>query len=206
MPLALQAKLLRVLQDHRVRPVGGNTEYEIDVRIITATNRKLEDEVAAGVVREDLYYRLEALQLHLPPLRERGDDKMELAAHILARLARDLGRPSLMLADNALEMIQRYPFPGNVRELQNTLTRAATFCTGNRIEPRHLPERVRGGATDAAQTTTDPFGLGDGAMPITLAELERRYIAWVLEYTGDNKRRAAELLDIGRRTLYRKLE
>ena len=205
MPLALQAKLLRVLQDHKVRPVGGNNEIEIDVRIITATNRKLEDEVAAGTVREDLYYRLEALQLHLPPLRERGDDKMELAAHILARLARDLGRPSLMLADATLELIQKYPFPGNVRELQNTLTRAATFCTGNRIEPRHLPDRVRAGGEEASQATTDPFGLG-GGMPITLAELERRYIRWVLEYTGDNKRRAAELLDIGRRTLYRKLE
>lgn len=205
MPLALQAKLLRVLQDHKVRPVGGNTEIEIDVRIITATNRKLEDEVAAGTVREDLYYRLEALQLHLPPLRERGDDKIELAAHILARLSRDLGRPSLMLADATLEMIQKYPFPGNVRELQNTLTRAATFCSGNRIEPRHLPDRVRAGGEEESQANSDPFGLGD-AMPITLAELERRYIRWVLEYTGDNKRRAAEILDIGRRTLYRKLE
>ncbi|MEX0900362.1 MAG: sigma-54 dependent transcriptional regulator [Gammaproteobacteria bacterium] len=205
MPLALQAKLLRVLQDHKVRPVGGNAEIEVDVRIITATNRKLEDEVAAGAVREDLYYRLEALQLHLPPLRERGDDKIELAAHILARLARDLGRPSLMLADATLEMIQKYPFPGNVRELQNTLTRAATFCSGNRIEPRHLPDRVRAGGDEASQAKSDPFGLGD-AMPITLAELERRYIRWVLEYTGDNKRRAAEILDIGRRTLYRKLE
>ncbi|MCA1798145.1 MAG: sigma-54 dependent transcriptional regulator [Xanthomonadaceae bacterium] len=204
MPVPLQAKLLRVLQDHRIRPVGGDTEHTVDVRIITATNRDLEDEVAAGTVREDLYYRLEALALHLPPLRERGDDKVELAAHYLARLARDLNRPSLTLSDGAVELIQNYPFPGNVRELANALTRAATFCTEDRIEPRHMPERVRS-AGAAPKGDGIAFGL-TSSTPITLDELERRYIDWVLAYTGDNKRRAAEILGIGRRTLYRKLD
>ncbi len=202
MPPALQAKLLRVLQDGQVRPLGGNREFTVDVRVIAATNRDIEQLVREGRWREDLYFRLETLALHLPPLRERGDDVIELAAYFLAGLAAERARPGLRLADSALQALQEYDFPGNVRELRNALTRAATFCEGDAIHARHLPERMRLGYRKEA-LVSDPLGIA--GLP-TLEELERRYIHWVLEQTGNNKKRAAETLGVGRRTIYRKLD
>lgn len=205
MPAALQAKLLRVLQEKRVRPLGGGAETAVDVRIVAATNRNLEKEIAAGRWREDLYYRLETLSLHVPALRDRGDDRLALAAHFLAALATERGLPKLTLADDALALVQRYPFPGNVRELGNALARAATFADNGRIRARHLPERMRNVAhAPTATDGGDPLGLQAGKPP-TLAEIEARYIRWILDRNGGNKKRAAEILDVGRRTIYRKL-
>lgn len=204
MPAALQAKLLRTLQEQRIRPLGGATETTVDVRIIAATNRDIEAEVRSGHWREDLYYRLEALALHVPPLRERGDDRAALTGYFLARLAADRGLPTLHLSEPAFEALQDYAFPGNVRELINALTRAATFCENGAIDLVHLPERI-GPRLRRAGAAADPLGIQDDPPP-TLAQLEERYIRWILERTGQNKQRAARILSVGRRTIYRKLD
>ena len=204
MPPMLQVKLLRVLQDGRVRPLGGSDETVVDVRIVAATNRDIEALVKAGDWREDLFYRLETLSLRVPPLRERSDDILPLATHFLGRIAAERKLPVLKLSERALDAIQAYAFPGNVRELGNALARAATFCEGDRIDLQHLPARMRGMRALPA-TTEDPLGITQSPMP-TLEQLERRYIRWALAQTNNNKRRTAELLGVGRRTIYRKLE
>jgi DNA-binding NtrC family response regulator len=201
MPAALQAKLLRVLQDGRIRPLGGGEEIAVDVRIIAATNRDIEAEAKAGNWREDLYYRLETLSLQVPPLRERGEDKLELARHFLAVLAAERELPKLRLSEQALDAIQQYDFPGNVRELRNVLTRAATFTESDTIDVQHLPERMRSVSRIAIEHP-DPLGITE--LP-TLDELEKRYIRWMLERNDNNKKRTAEQLGVGRRTIYRKL-
>ena len=202
---ALQAKLLRALQERTVRPLGGTEETRVDVRIITATNRDLEAEVEAGRWREDLYYRLEALALEVPPLRERGsEDRVVLAAHFLAALAAQRGLPGLRLAESAFDALHSYAFPGNVRELGNALARAATFCEDGEIELRHLPRRIREKLSHSGHDA-DPLGI-NAEPPPTLAQLEERYIRWIIGRTGNNKRRAAKVLDVGRRTIYRKLD
>lgn len=210
MPLELQATLLRVLQDGRIRPVGGNHELPTDVRVIAATNRDIEDEVAAGRFREDLYYRLETFQLRVPPLRDRGEDLELLAVYFLHRFAARLDRDIRGFTPEALERIRDYPFPGNVRELMNTVERAVAFCEGRLIEPRHLPAKIRSalkpeepGSLTGADDLTEEL-IGTGVLP-TLREIENRYIHYVLEEVGGNKRRAAALLGIGRGTLYRRL-
>jgi DNA-binding NtrC family response regulator len=209
MPQSLQAKLLRVLQEGKVRPVGGDREQPVDVRVVAATNRDLEQAAGSGEFREDLYYRLETFVLQVPPLRERGDDRELLAVRFIAQFAAQAGRDGLALSESALQLIKRYPFPGNVRELQNAMERAVTFCTGKTIEPEHLPKRLRERSHEMV-TPEQKSGLpltmlqhADGLL--TLAELEERYIDYVLERVGGNKRRAAALLGIGRRTLYRRL-
>lgn len=204
MPALLQAKLLRVLQDGRVRPLGGSDETAVDVRIVAATNRDIEALVKTGDWREDLFYRLETLSLRVPPLRERPDDIWPLAMHFLGRIAAERKLPVLKLSERALDAIQAYAFPGNVRELGNALARAATFCEGDRIDLHHLPARMRG-MRAAPSTAADPLGITGEPLP-TLEQLQRRYIRWALAQTNNNKRRTAELLGVGRRTIYRKLE
>ncbi len=205
MPASLQAKLLRVLQEGRFRPLGDTSEIEVDVRIIAATNRDIELEVQAGNWRDDLYYRLETLALEVPPLRERAvDDRIALAAHFLAVLAAERDLPALRLSEEALSILQTYPFPGNVRELANALTRAATFCEGATIAPRHLPARMRAQHSPERPVHDDPLRLHEDPPP-TLAQVQTRYIRWILDSTGQNKKRSAQILDVGRRTLYRKL-
>jgi DNA-binding NtrC family response regulator len=204
MPPSLQAKLLRVLEDGRVRPLGSVSELDVDVRILAATNRDLERDVREGRWREDLYFRLETLTLRVPPLRERGsEDRLALAGHILAGIAADRGLTRLRLSPDAYELIARYPFPGNVRELGNALARAATFCRDGVIEADDLPGRMRPQLT-MAPPATDPLNVTQEPPP-TLAELEQRYIRWILGATNNNKKRAAEILGVGRRTIYRKL-
>jgi two-component system, NtrC family, response regulator AtoC len=201
---ALQAKLLRALQERSIRPVGAAAEKPVDVRIVAATNRDLEADVRDGRWREDLYYRLETLSVQVPPLRERGsDDRVALVAYFLASLAAERGLPRLQIADDALDALQRYPFPGNVRELRNALSRAATFSEDGTIALQHLPERIRPSLRRPA-ASDDPLGL-DADPPPTLAEVEERYIRWIVERTGHNKQRAAKILNVGRRTIYRKL-
>jgi two-component system response regulator AtoC len=209
MPVNLQAKLLRVLQEGRMRPVGSDKEQPVNVRVVAATNRDLEQAVASGEFRTDLYYRLETFVLQMPALRERGKDRELLASRFIAQFAAQAGRLNLTLSERALELIKRYSFPGNVRELQNAMERAVTFCTGNVIEREHLPARLRErseGQSTVEQTSGLPMLLLQNAEQlVTLAELEERYIDYVLKRVDGNKRRAAALLGIGRRTLYRHL-
>ena len=207
MPVALQAKLLRALQDGRIRPLGADREYAVDVRLLAATNVDLAEKVREGAFREDLYYRLEAFQLGLPALRERGDDLELIAMRFLARFAVARQRPARTLSERALKLIRAYAWPGNVRELRNAMERAVTFCEQAEIGPEHLPERVRQGSREQRRPgTTIPTILLQGDLLPSLQELRRRYVHYVLERVDGNKRRAAALLGVGRRTLYRWLE
>ncbi|MBC8648920.1 sigma-54-dependent Fis family transcriptional regulator [Pseudomonas sp. MTM4] len=207
MPLPLQAKLLRVLQEGTIRPVGGERELSVDVRIIAASNRPLETAAGRESFREDLFFRLETFILQVPPLRDREEDRELLAAGFVAHFAARDGRPVRGLSRTALEQLRRYPFPGNVRELQNAMERAVTFCHGRDIELEQLPTRIASYQESTPATRADEL-LGlmiDGPLLPTLDELEMRYIHHVLERVEGNKRRAAALLGIGRRTLYRRL-
>jgi len=204
MSAAMQSKLLRILQDGRVRPVGENREKQFDVRVVAATHRDLEAEIAADRFRADLFYRLETFSLPVPPLRKRGDDVELLAAHLLARHAAIAERPVEGIAPAALARLRAYPFPGNVRELANAIERAVVFCRGRQIELRDLPARIRGGERTPGSDPLETL-LSQEELP-TLRELERRYVRHVLTQLDGNKRRAAQLLGIGRRTLYRYLE
>lgn len=194
---SLQVKLLRALQEREVVPVGATEPVPIDVRVIAATNRDLEQEIRKGAFRTDLYYRLNVVSLHLPPLRERRDDLPLLSEHFLARMTKD-GDP-LEVSDEAADALRHYDWPGNVRELENALERAAILAEGGTIEREHLPDRV----VDPPST---PLVASEGPPPNpTLEVVERAYILWVLESEGGNKARAAEALGIDPSTLYRKL-
>lgn len=207
MPLYMQPKLLRTLQEGTIRPVGGNKEQPVDTRIVAATNRDLEEEVREGRFREDLFYRLEAFTLRVPPLRERGEDTALLAAFFLNKHSIRMNKKGLRFSEKALRFLQDYQFPGNVRELENAIERAVTFCDGATVRYEDLPGRMRehpASLLRSAHTqSTLPATLTDSLAP--LAEVEQRYILHVLDQVGGNKRKAAEILGISRRTLYRRL-
>ena len=212
MPLALQAKLLRVLQDGKVRPVGSDHEIQLDVRIIAATNRNLTEAVADGSFREDLFYRLETFALHVPPLRARGEDIQRLAEFFLTRFNARQKHSIKGFNDTALTMLQQYSFPGNVRELENAVERAATFCETTLIDAQHLPQRIREHSDRPelpVSTASVPMApsqpIDADALP-SLETVQRQYIHQVLAATEGNKRRAADILGITRRTLYRWIE
>jgi len=211
MPMNLQAKLLRVLQEGVIRPVGGDADIEVDVRIVAATNRNLEDLVAEGGFREDLFYRMETFALHIPPLRERERDLELLAARLMQRYSLEQGRSVEGFSPEALEALRRYPFPGNVRELQNAVERAVTFCHGDTIQLQHLPTRIRNHRDDGSSGAGNNVQAGlmgkltEGQALPTLEELETRYIRHVLDQVDGNKRQAAGILGVSRQTLYRKL-
>lgn len=208
MPPALQAKLLRALEDGTVRPLGTEREHRVDVRLVAATNHDLGELVAARRFREDLYYRLEAFQLLIPPLRERDDDPELLAATFLVRVATARQRPARRLSTRAVEAIRAYHWPGNVRELQNAIERAVTFCEGETVDVEHLPERVRksrGQVATAPGHAVLPLASPDGRLA-TIDEMRRRYVRYVLDRLNGNKRRAASVLGVSRRTLYRWLD
>ncbi len=198
MTAATQVKLLRAIQEREVIPVGSTQTVPVDVRIIAATNRDLEDEIRRGSFRSDLYYRLNVIALRLPPLRERRDDISLLARYFLARLAENGGRESKGLSEAALEVLMEYDWPGNVRELENALERAAVVSKEEVIGPDVLPEHVR---------NAPPLRLvSDEAPPNPPMEvIERAYILWVLQAEGGNKTKTAEVLGIDPSTLYRKL-
>ncbi|HWV57712.1 MAG TPA: sigma-54 dependent transcriptional regulator, partial [Longimicrobiales bacterium] len=193
---ALQVKLLRMLQEREVIPVGATDAISVDVRIIAATNRDLEQEMRRGTFRSDLYYRLNVITLHIPPLRERSDDIPLLANHFLKRFARGGNPPRL--TEDAMAALQRYDWPGNVRELENALERAVVVSGSDEIGPDSLPRRI------VEQPATPLVSERPPANP-TLDTIERAYILWVLEAERGNKARAAEVLGIDPSTLYRKL-
>jgi two-component system response regulator HydG len=195
---ALQVKLLRAVQEREVVPVGGTTPIQIDVRIIAATNRDLEQEIRRGSFRSDLYYRLNVITLHLPPLRERPDDIRVLASWFLDRYAQSANGRSLQLSDDALTTLQAYDWPGNVRELENALERAAILTRTDVVEKEALPARIIEPAPASLVSDRPP------ANP-TLDLVERAYILYVLQAEGGNKAKAAEVLGIDPSTLYRKL-
>jgi len=193
--LAMQAKLLRVLQEHEIKRVGGTETLKIDVRIVAATNKNLEELVAEKKFREDLFYRLNVVSIHLPSLRERPDDIPLLADHFLRKFAAQNNKPVCRISPEAMDILNRYGWPGNVRELENVIERTATLTSTNLILPEDLPRRLH----------LEPAQIDMGSLPsrIPLSELEKLYIQKVLEETGGNKKRAADILGIDRRTLYR---
>jgi len=193
-----QVKLLRVLQEREALPVGGTEPVPVDVRVIAATNKDLDHEIKRGTFRSDLYYRLNVISLHLPPLRERQEDIPLLADAFLHRLAEQRHEEPKRLSADALSAVMVYAWPGNVRELENALEHAIVLSPADEIELAALPERVR--SPKAEQFIAD--------RPIenpTLEAIERAYIVWVLQSEGGNKSRAAEVLGIDPSTLYRKL-
>ena len=198
MSAATQVKLLRAIQEREVIPVGATQAVPVDVRIVAATNRDLEEEITRGAFRSDLYYRLNVIQLHLPPLRERREDIALLANHFLASSAKESGGQPLRLSDEAIALLVKYDWPGNVRELENALERARVVASGDRIAPDSLPDRVR-------ESPPPKLGSQEMAGNPTMEVVERAYILWVLQSEGGNKSRAAEVLGIDPSTLYRKL-
>ncbi len=195
---AMQVRLLRAVQEHEVTPVGASAAIHFDARILCATNRDLEKEVAEGRFREDLFYRLNVIEIHLPPLRERREDIPLLVRHFIAHTAREQGQGEKSIETEAVAALINYSWPGNVRELQNAVERAFTL-SGETVDLDSLPPRVR----DAAQhlTVRDP----DGLRP-TLSEIERRCILETLSSVNQDKARAANILGIDLSTLYRKLK
>ena len=200
LPLTMQVKLLRAIQDKQVRPVGGEREVPTDVRILSATHQDLATMVGEGRFRQDLYYRIHVIALRVPPLRERPGDIPALAAHLLERVARRDGRPVPRLGRAALEALCAHPFPGNVRELENILERAVALCEEDEIRPEHL---------HLQQAPAAPPPAGDlPSLPLDehLREVERRAIQAALERTRFNKTAAARLLGISFRALRYKME
>ncbi len=194
---AMQVKLLRALQEREIRRVGENRSRKVDVRIVAATNRDLAQAVADGAFRQDLYYRLKVVELHVPPLRERRDDILPLARVLLAEATVRMKRKVGGLAPAAADQILRYPWPGNVRELENVMERAVALAHGTRVELEDLPEEVR-------QASPSPVATDGDVRP--LHEIEREYILAALQRNTGNQTRTAKQLGIGSATLYRKLK
>jgi len=198
--LPLQAKLLRVLQEHEVRPLGATKNQHVDVRVLAATNKNLEAMLGDGSFREDLYYRLNVIHLDLPPLRSRPEDIVPLAEHVLAQLGAKQTPPRHMrLSPEAQHLLLAYHWPGNVRELMNVLERGVALCQGELIADDDLPSHVR------ERQPADFLGAAV-ARRMSLAELEREFIEAVLADEAGNKTRAAQRLGLDRKTLYRKLD
>ena len=198
---AMQAKILRVLQEEEIERVGGDRAIPVDVRVLAATNRDLGAEVAAGRFREDLYYRLAVVVVHLPPLRERGDDVELLARHFLEHFSRKHGRGVHELADETVSLMRSYAWPGNIRQLRNVVERALLVSEGPVLLPEHLPNEVRLGQARPGQAPS--YG-SDGEL-LPLRELEHLHIRRALALTGGNLGHTAELLGIHRNTLRQKL-
>jgi DNA-binding NtrC family response regulator len=198
LPTATQVKLLRVLQERRLRPVGGQREIEADVRVIAATNRDLQAEVESGHFREDLYYRLNVLHLHLPPLRHRIDDIPELSRHFVTRTCAKFGMTPKRLTPDALRVLQAYRWPGNVRELENVIERTVALEPAEILSSGSLPEHLRGSPTDI---TLEPVGLPEEGIDLEeyLNTIRLSLLRQALERTGGHQKKAAELLRLSYR-------
>ncbi len=202
LPLQMQVKLLRAIQEKAVRPVGSATEHPVDVRILSATHKNLATLVEDGRFRQDLYYRINVIELHVPPLRERREDIPQLTEHTLHKLARQTGLDTPHITPGALKNLNRYPFPGNVRELENILERAITLCEDNTIREQdlHLP------ASQTSLPIPEPLDSGQIQLEEHLGEIEKKAIQQALEQTKYNKTAAAKLLGISFRALRYRLK
>jgi two-component system response regulator HydG len=201
MPIGLQVKILRALEERKVRPVGGDDEISFDARIISATNRDLALSVEERSFREDLYYRLNVIQIRMPPLRERGRDIVQLAQHFIQQFAAEMNHQVRGLTAAAAERLLAYSWPGNVRELKNSMEHAVALTSCDQIVVEDLPERIRKYNTSHVLVTGE-----SAAELVSMEEVERRYIARVLRAVNGNKALAARILKFDRKTLYRKLE
>jgi DNA-binding NtrC family response regulator len=203
MPIATQAKLLRVLEDHKLRRLGSKVESSVDVRVLAATNKIPDEAVAKGELRNDLYYRLNVFNIHMPPLREHKEDLPELVSSLLAEMNARHGRNVGLVSEQVSQIFQNYSWPGNVRELRNTLERAIIVCEGSIIEPRHLPPGFGQVKPGAPVHDANAVRVSVGT---TVEEAERLLILKTLEATNNNKTRAAEILGISLKTLHNKLK
>jgi DNA-binding NtrC family response regulator len=199
----LQVKLLRVLEERQVMRVGGSELIDVDFRLIAATNRDLEKEVADGRFREDLYYRLKVVTLRIPPLRERPSDVPPLLEHFLVQFCQEHGKPPKTLSAEALELLSRYSWPGNVRELKNVMESVVVFHQDGEVTLNDLPPEIRDSSTLSTSGTPVQSVVGE---PRTMADIERQAILETLGRTGGHRARAADILGIGLRTLQRKLK
>ena len=201
MPLEMQAKVLRALESRKVRPVGGQQEVPFDARLVTATHRDLLASIEEGTFREDLYYRINVVELTMPPLRARGTDVLLLAQTFLEQFASQHGKPVKRISSAVAERLLAYAWPGNIRELRNSMERAVALARFDEVVVEDLPAQVREyRASHVLVAANDPSEL------VPLAEVERRYVERVMEAVGGNKRQAAQVLGLDRATLYRKLE
>jgi two-component system response regulator HydG len=201
MPLSMQVKLLRALEENRLRPVGSDEEIEFDVRVLAATHRDLETDVEEGRFRQDLFYRINVIQLHLPPLRARGSDILRLAKHFIEQFAERSKKQVSGIAEPAAERLLAYAWPGNVRELRNVMERAVALTRYDMITLDDLPDKIRDYRAD-----TVFIGGQDPTELVPLEEVELRYIEHVLKAVDQNRTQAAKILGLDRKTLYRKLK
>jgi DNA-binding NtrC family response regulator len=199
MPPTMQVKLLRVLQEKEVMRVGGTKPIKVDVRFITATNRDLQEEVNSGRFRQDLFFRINVVSIRIPPLSERKDDIPLLVFHFLKKYSSLMGKEIMEVAQEVLDVLIQYDFPGNVRELENIVERGVALVNGDTIEIAHLPEDLRGFSVQIFRKT-------EGGKFPSLEEMERSYIKWVLNETANSKTEAAAALGIDRSSLWRKLK
>jgi two-component system response regulator AtoC len=202
LPLSLQVKLLRVLQEGCVRPLGATRDQDVDVRVIAATVRDLRREVQEGRFREDLYYRLNVLQINVPPLRDRRDDILLLVEHFIERNNRRLGTQIRDLDPRARKLLLDYPWPGNVRELENTIERAVVLADGDMLSVTDLPERMREPSDPVASSLAN----GELSIKKTARFMEETLIRRALDKTGGNRTAAAKLLEISHRALLYKIK
>ncbi|MCR4426925.1 MAG: sigma 54-interacting transcriptional regulator [Firmicutes bacterium] len=213
MPLDMQTKLLRVLQERKVTRVGGDMVIPVDVQIIAATNKYLEQEVEEGNFRRDLYYRLNVFTVNIPPLRERRDDIPLLVNHLLTKVATKLGRGRIRVSPRAMEVLERYSWPGNVRELENIIERVTALLEGDVIDPSHLPRHIlaAAGAAEDVRAADEARAASVGAVAVqpsggeSMDEIEREAVARALAATRGNVSRAARMLAVSRTTLYAKM-
>jgi len=207
MALKTQAKVLRALQEQRVEPVGGSQSIPVDVRVLAATNKHLDEELARGTFREDLFYRLNVIPFHVPPLRERPDDVPLLARHFLAAFAAEYGRRPKELTPEALEALTSQPWPGNVRELRNVIERLVIMVPGDRIEARHLPSSLIATVQRPDDEALQAPAPESAVLTLTAAreDFEKRYVWRRYQECGGNMSRTAEALGVERSNLYRKM-
>jgi two-component system response regulator HydG len=205
---ALQFKLLRFLQDGEFEPVGSNHTVRCDVRVVLATHQDLAEVVEQGLFRQDLYYKISVVSLKLPPLQHRGSDIERLADHFRARFARDVGKDVVGFSPEAMEVLRKYSWPGNVLELENVVERAVILCRGGRIEPNHIELTRRESAPPPRQHTAQRAHVPLGILPLkeALEEPEKQLILQALEALNWNRQETARVLDINRTTLYKKMK
>jgi two-component system response regulator AtoC len=207
LPLSLQVKLLRVLQEEEIRRVGGSVSKKVDVRVISATSKKLEEEIARSRFREDLYFRLNVFSIQLPPLRERIEDIPLLVVHLLEKYGTALNKPGVHAPTDLLRVFMNYPWPGNVRELENCIQRMLLLCDGDALDAGCLPDHLQKRTLVARQGELSlPSDVQGFSVKRASEQLERQLIRQALEKTGGNRTHAAKILEISHRSLLYKLK